>query len=103
MGEVIVWWLVLELLGLAALPLGWVVMRRLPDRGYAFAKSLPGAGGLLYVADQHSATGLIYRRTGLDRRAGAGRHRGLAAATQGSHTVVRDQRLLPPAHRLLAD
>lgn len=45
MGEVIVWWVVLELLGLAALPLAWVVMRRLPDRGYAFAKSL----GLILV------------------------------------------------------
>src|SRR6478672_5554382 len=40
MAEAITWWIVLELLGLAALPLTWVVMRRLPDRGYAFAKSL---------------------------------------------------------------
>jgi YYY domain-containing protein len=38
--EAIVWWVMLEVLGLAALPLAWTVLRRLPDRGYAFAKSL---------------------------------------------------------------
>ena len=40
MVEAIVWWVMLEVLGLAALPLAWTVLRRLPDRGYAFAKSL---------------------------------------------------------------
>ena len=40
MVEAIIWWVMLEVLGLAALPLAWTVLRRLPDRGYAFAKIL---------------------------------------------------------------
>ncbi|HMA35352.1 MAG TPA: DUF2298 domain-containing protein [Chloroflexia bacterium] len=40
MGDAIVWWLTLELLGLIALPIAAVVLRPLPDRGYAVAKPL---------------------------------------------------------------
>jgi YYY domain-containing protein len=45
LGDAIVWWITLEVLGLAAWPIAWVVMRRLPDRGWAFSKPL----GLLLV------------------------------------------------------
>jgi YYY domain-containing protein len=34
------WWLAVEILGLAALPLAWRMFRNLPDRGYALAKPL---------------------------------------------------------------
>ena len=34
------WWLAAELIGLCALPLAWRVFRRLPDRGYGFARAL---------------------------------------------------------------
>jgi len=34
------WWLAVEALGLAALPLAWRLFRNLPDRGYALAKPL---------------------------------------------------------------
>ena len=37
---VIVWWLWMLILGLAALPLTYRFFRRLPDRGYAFARPL---------------------------------------------------------------
>jgi YYY domain-containing protein len=37
---VIVWWLWLQVMGLAALPLAYRFFRRLPDRGYAFARPL---------------------------------------------------------------
>ena len=40
MADVLVWWLVVEMLGLAALPVAWRVFAGLPDRGYAFAKPL---------------------------------------------------------------
>ena len=40
MGESFVWWLVLELLGLIALPVAAVVFRTLPDRGYSASKIL---------------------------------------------------------------
>jgi len=36
--ETLGWWLVVEAVGLVALPLAFVLFRRLPDRGYAFAK-----------------------------------------------------------------
>ncbi|MCL5960536.1 MAG: DUF2298 domain-containing protein [Chloroflexi bacterium] len=38
MASVILWWVILEILSLAALPIVFAVFQRLPDRGYAFAK-----------------------------------------------------------------
>jgi len=35
-----IWWLIIEILGLAALPLAYRLFRNLPDRGYAFARPL---------------------------------------------------------------
>ncbi len=43
---VLIWWLWLEVMGLAALPLAYRFFQRLPDRGYAFARPL----GLLLVS-----------------------------------------------------
>ncbi len=43
---VILWWLVIQLFALAALPLAWTLFARLPGRGYPFAKAL----GLLLVS-----------------------------------------------------
>jgi YYY domain-containing protein len=40
MHPVFTWWMVVEILGLAALPLTYWLFKNLPDRGYAFAKPL---------------------------------------------------------------
>jgi uncharacterized protein DUF2298 len=45
LADAFVWWLTLEVLGVAAWPVAWTVMGRLPDRGWAFSKAL----GLLLV------------------------------------------------------
>jgi YYY domain-containing protein len=45
MTDTLLWWFVVQLLGLAAFPLGFVLFRRLPDGGYAFSKVV----GLLVV------------------------------------------------------
>ncbi|HEY0069501.1 MAG TPA: DUF2298 domain-containing protein, partial [Chloroflexia bacterium] len=45
MGETFLWWLTIQVLGLVALPIGAVLMRGVPDRGYTAAKPL----GLLLV------------------------------------------------------
>src|ERR671936_1600980 len=45
MVDAIVWWLTIEVLGLVALPVAAVLLRPLPDRGYAVSKVL----GLLLV------------------------------------------------------
>jgi YYY domain-containing protein len=37
---VLIWWLWMEVIGLAALPLAYRFFRRLPDRGYTFARPL---------------------------------------------------------------
>jgi YYY domain-containing protein len=55
---VLSWWLILQLMGLAALPLVWRFFRNLPDRGYAFARPV----GLLlagYVLWLGGMTGLL--------------------------------------------
>ena len=44
--DVLIWWLLIELIGLAALPVALRFFRNLPDRGYAFIKPL----GLLLIA-----------------------------------------------------
>lgn len=45
MGDALIWWLTIELLGLLAVPLAAALLPHLPDRGYAAAKPL----GLLLV------------------------------------------------------
>jgi YYY domain-containing protein len=40
MADAIVWWLTIEILGLVALPVAAVLLRPLPDRGYAVSKVL---------------------------------------------------------------
>ncbi|MBP6786517.1 MAG: hypothetical protein KA170_02930 [Candidatus Promineofilum sp.] len=49
------WWAALTILGLAALPLVYTLLRRLPDRGYAFARPV----GLLLVAYVFWLTGSL--------------------------------------------
>lgn len=46
---VIVWYLALQLMALAALPLCWRALNRLPDRGYAAAKSVGLAGSAIFA------------------------------------------------------
>jgi uncharacterized membrane protein len=46
MFAVLSWWLIIQVLALAALPLAWRLFGALPDRGYAFGKPL----GLLLVS-----------------------------------------------------
>lgn len=38
--DIIIWWLVIQCIGLVSLPLTTILFRTLPDRGYAFSKSL---------------------------------------------------------------
>ena len=45
MPEPVAWWLILEVMGLIAFPIAFVLFSSLPDRGYAFAKVF----GLLFV------------------------------------------------------
>src|SRR5689334_9781926 len=51
MGDVIVWWIALQLLGLASVPVAAVLLRALPDRGYTLSKplGLMLAGWLAYT------------------------------------------------------
>ncbi len=57
------WWLWLEIIGLAALPLAWRLFRPLPDRGYALSKPL----GLLvwgYVFWLGASVGVLHNTLG---------------------------------------
>jgi len=38
--QILIWWVAVQLLGLAGLPLASILFRALPDRGYAFSKTL---------------------------------------------------------------
>ncbi len=40
MFDVLIWWLMIQLIGWLALPVAFRVFRWLPDRGYTFAKSV---------------------------------------------------------------
>ncbi len=60
---VVVWWVWMQVLGLAALPLAYRFFRRLPDRGYVFARPL----GLLltsYLLWLASSLGLLRNSVG---------------------------------------
>ena len=60
---VFLWWLIIEILGLIALPLTVRLFRHLPDRGYALAKPL----GLLlvsYVLWIGATFGLLHNNVG---------------------------------------
>ncbi len=46
MTDAIAWWFILQLIGLVGFPLAYLVFRRLPDGGYAFAKPF----GLLFLS-----------------------------------------------------
>jgi YYY domain-containing protein len=46
MSDVLLWWIIVELIGMAVLPVAFRFFRYLPDRGYAFVKPL----GLLLIA-----------------------------------------------------
>src|SRR3990172_12284071 len=39
MPETLVWWLMMQVVGLAALPMCLTLFRRLPDRGYTLSKA----------------------------------------------------------------
>ena len=45
----ITWYLALQLMALAAIPLCWRALNRLPDRGYAVAKSVGLAGAAIFA------------------------------------------------------
>ena len=45
MSDLLAWWVVIQVIGAVAFPIGFVLFNRLPDRGYAFSKVL----GLLFV------------------------------------------------------
>ena len=63
MSIVLIWWLWMQVLGLAALPLAYRFFRHFPDRGYAFARPL----GLLlttYVLWMGGSLGLLRNSVG---------------------------------------
>lgn len=63
MADVLVWWLVSQLLGLAALPIAWRLFASLPDRGYALAKPL-GIFLVSYVLWLLAMLGLVQNSRG---------------------------------------
>ena len=60
------WWLLVQLLGLAALPVAFRSLRWLPDRGYSFTKSL---GLLLDTTLNLAAKGVTLGRVPVDASA----------------------------------
>jgi YYY domain-containing protein len=60
---ILLWWFIVQLFGLAALPTAYHLFRWLPDRGYTFAKAL----GLLfvsYIVWMGAMTGLLTNTSG---------------------------------------
>lgn len=57
------WWVVLTAIGVTALPLAFTVLRRLPDRGYAFTKML-GLLGVSYLFWISGSLGFSANRAG---------------------------------------
>ncbi|HFD39834.1 MAG TPA: hypothetical protein ENJ31_08345, partial [Anaerolineae bacterium] len=96
MTTVLLWWFWLEVMGWAALPLAYRFFRRLPDRGYAFARPLGlllsgyvlwlGAtlgllrnslgGALFSIAAVALVSLIVYRRAGQDKILPNGRRGG---------------------------
>src|SRR5579883_351231 len=52
------WWLAAEVIGLLTLPLAFRLFRRLPDRGYAFTRTL-GLAMLIYALWLGGTLGLL--------------------------------------------
>lgn len=109
--SVILWWLVIQLFALAALPLAWTLFARLPGRGYPFAKALglllvsfllwlgasfrvlPNAvGGILAALLAVTALSVWLGRAGLSR--GAGGERPLFGWLRGHWRLVLATELL---------
>ncbi len=63
LGYALVWWLVLEAIGLLAWPATFRLFRRLPDRGYAFARPL-GLVAVNYVLWMLSTLGMLNNSAG---------------------------------------
>jgi len=59
----LLWWLIIQILGLAALPLAYRLFDHLPDRGYAFAKPL-GLLGTGYALWLLTTLGFLRNRWG---------------------------------------
>ena len=61
--SILTWWLIVEILGVAALPIAFRLLRWLPDRGYTFSKAV----GLLltsYIVWLGAMTGFLRNDTG---------------------------------------
>ena len=100
--QILVWWLIIEALGLVALPIALRLFRFLPDRGYAFAKPLGllltsyivwllvsfgilrnEAVTILFVAALIGAySWLLFQRDGVDLRSFLRRERGVILAAE---------------------
>ncbi len=63
LGYALVWWLILEVIGLLAWPAAFRLFRRLPDRGYTFARPL-GLIAVNYVLWILSTLGVLHNTLG---------------------------------------